>query len=295
MKAAMPAINLRTIRPENLAPLVPPQVLARGRTYFRQGAVLSLECGEGFLHARVAGSRPQPYDVKIQEKGGGSLAIACTCPYAYDYGTCKHAVAVLLAWMAQRDGQPATAPAPAPRTFPAGRSRNTAGGGWCPPPRAKDQFVYSDFRQEEEDDWEEQEGDPFHEGLDGALAATGGLGMPLGGLAEAEQIEVDLHGNGPGLEIRLTLDDGWKATLVAPPHHVPKVLEGLRENRLVSDTVRWTPRAWHLRAQAAALVPELAADYDAEGHLVLTPRYRIKSVLGTGQTYPAEAVRQAQG
>jgi uncharacterized Zn finger protein len=39
--------------------------LARGRTYARQGQVLSIDVGTGKVKARVQGSRPEPYDVTI--------------------------------------------------------------------------------------------------------------------------------------------------------------------------------------------------------------------------------------
>src|SRR5262249_47366392 len=40
--------------------------LARGRTYARQGQVLSIDVGAGEVKARVQGSRPTPYDVSIR-------------------------------------------------------------------------------------------------------------------------------------------------------------------------------------------------------------------------------------
>src|SRR5262245_61470119 len=39
--------------------------LARGRTYARQGQVLSIDIHAGEVTARVQGSRPKPYDVKM--------------------------------------------------------------------------------------------------------------------------------------------------------------------------------------------------------------------------------------
>ncbi|NBO92863.1 MAG: hypothetical protein EBV06_11230 [Planctomycetia bacterium] len=42
--------------------------LARGRTYARQGQVLSIDIAEGHVKSRVQGSRPQPYDVTIAVK-----------------------------------------------------------------------------------------------------------------------------------------------------------------------------------------------------------------------------------
>ena len=42
--------------------------LARGRTYARQGQVLSIDITEGTVTARVQGSRPEPYSVSISVK-----------------------------------------------------------------------------------------------------------------------------------------------------------------------------------------------------------------------------------
>src|SRR3954469_19484019 len=42
--------------------------LARGRTYARQGQVLSIDITEGKVTARVQGSRPEPYSVSIAVK-----------------------------------------------------------------------------------------------------------------------------------------------------------------------------------------------------------------------------------
>jgi uncharacterized Zn finger protein len=42
--------------------------LQRGRSYARNGQVLSIDVGKGTVDARVQGSRPKPYDVSIQVK-----------------------------------------------------------------------------------------------------------------------------------------------------------------------------------------------------------------------------------
>jgi uncharacterized Zn finger protein len=42
--------------------------LGRGRNYARSGQVLSIEIGKGNVNARVQGSRPKPYEVKIHIK-----------------------------------------------------------------------------------------------------------------------------------------------------------------------------------------------------------------------------------
>ena len=93
------------------------RVVARGRDYYRQGRVSSLDSVEGGgLVARVAGSTHQPYRVEILFGRSGPPASRCDCPYNWE-PLCKHAVAVLLAWQqAETGSQPqidAVAQAPA--------------------------------------------------------------------------------------------------------------------------------------------------------------------------------------
>jgi uncharacterized Zn finger protein len=42
--------------------------LGRGRSYARQGQVLSIDIGKGTVKAKVQGSRPKPYDITIEVK-----------------------------------------------------------------------------------------------------------------------------------------------------------------------------------------------------------------------------------
>src|SRR5512139_2954416 len=42
--------------------------LARGRSYARRGQVLSIEVNKGKVTAKVQGSRPKPYEIKIEIK-----------------------------------------------------------------------------------------------------------------------------------------------------------------------------------------------------------------------------------
>ena len=42
--------------------------MQRGRRYARQGQVLAIDFGDGRILARVQGSRPTPYEVKIRVK-----------------------------------------------------------------------------------------------------------------------------------------------------------------------------------------------------------------------------------
>ena len=77
---------------------------ARGRAYYEQGAVRELARRGDELIAAVEGSAYEPYQVRITLDEGGVTATRCTCPaHAQGYGTCKHVVAVLLAYIAAPD------------------------------------------------------------------------------------------------------------------------------------------------------------------------------------------------
>lgn len=73
---------------------------ARGESYFRSGAVVSLTQRQQTLQAEVEGNEVTPYRVTIDFDGGGVTQAACTCPYNFE-GWCKHIVATLLACIHQ--------------------------------------------------------------------------------------------------------------------------------------------------------------------------------------------------
>ncbi|MBT1004058.1 DEAD/DEAH box helicase [Paenarthrobacter sp. DKR-5] len=91
----------------------------RGRAYTREGAVASLDWDEttGFLDARVSGTAPTPYHVRVQlvHRGEGyrMAGDTCTCPVGYG---CKHVAAAVTAsnleHVRQRQGLLSAATAP---------------------------------------------------------------------------------------------------------------------------------------------------------------------------------------
>jgi uncharacterized Zn finger protein len=70
-------------------------ILQRGRDYYDEGCVVSLEeIGDGHWMAEVEGT--ELYIVEVEQSGDGEIYHTCTCPY--DWGpTCKHVAAVLYA------------------------------------------------------------------------------------------------------------------------------------------------------------------------------------------------------
>lgn len=71
------------------------QIVARGRAYYREGAVIRLEeKEEGMWESLVAGN--SMYDVSIEMADDEVVNYGCDCPYDWG-GPCKHIVAVLFA------------------------------------------------------------------------------------------------------------------------------------------------------------------------------------------------------
>jgi uncharacterized Zn finger protein len=75
----------------------------RGRRYFKEQRVTSLQRRRGGLFAQVRGS--EMYAVKLWVHLG-SLAYSCSCPQGRDKSFCKHAVATALAWLDDRSSEP---------------------------------------------------------------------------------------------------------------------------------------------------------------------------------------------
>jgi uncharacterized Zn finger protein len=70
----------------------------RGRTYYRDGAVLEPVRQVLELRAQCEGSDYEPYQVGATLTRSGVAGTSCTCPYDYG-GICKHIVALLLTYV----------------------------------------------------------------------------------------------------------------------------------------------------------------------------------------------------
>ncbi len=97
----LPILRNREADEAVLERLVGAATLARGRQYFRSGAVRARLESEGGTHVvgKVQGSEPEPYYVSVTLDRSGPLGLSsfrstCTCPVG---GNCKHAVALWLA------------------------------------------------------------------------------------------------------------------------------------------------------------------------------------------------------
>ena len=83
-----------------------PRIRSRGRAYFGAGRVLTLAREGQTLRATVDGSGVDPYEVEISRKPDDSW---CNCPFDWEE-TCKHAVAVAYAWLANPESPVAAPP-----------------------------------------------------------------------------------------------------------------------------------------------------------------------------------------
>ena len=94
--------------------------LQRGRGYFREGRVdsLNINVGGDLISALVSGTRAQPYRciISLDRNGHGKLRVKgqCNCPMVYN---CKHVAAALMEVMEQRQAHGPTSHAPSLNHF----------------------------------------------------------------------------------------------------------------------------------------------------------------------------------
>jgi len=74
----------------------------RGRSYFKDGAILDPRLQGNTLKAWCQGSRPQPYHLWVTCGTTGIKEADCSCPVGGG-GHCKHVAALLLTWSDQPD------------------------------------------------------------------------------------------------------------------------------------------------------------------------------------------------
>src|SRR5574341_1665968 len=74
------------------------QSFERGKSYYRDGAILEPVRQGLELRAQCEGSEDEPYAVNATLEDHGIAAVSCTCPYDWG-GACKHIVALLLMYV----------------------------------------------------------------------------------------------------------------------------------------------------------------------------------------------------
>ena len=85
---------------EDVLRLADEQSFARGKAYYRDGAIQNPVIQEREMRAECAGSRYEPYRVRVAFGENGVTAASCTCPRG---GFCKHLVALLLTYVHRPD------------------------------------------------------------------------------------------------------------------------------------------------------------------------------------------------
>ncbi|MGH7711090.1 MAG: SWIM zinc finger family protein, partial [Gemmatimonadaceae bacterium] len=78
--------------PPALAALFPADVRARGEAYFGGRRLRIVAADDRAIAAFVRGTRDYVVNVTARR---GKVLVECSCPYAFDWGICKHAWAVL--------------------------------------------------------------------------------------------------------------------------------------------------------------------------------------------------------
>src|SRR5262250_2248818 len=93
MEAELPALGLPDVRAWCADRSFEP-----GRQYFRDGMLSRLRRQGMTLKGRCQGTASQPYRVEVTMSSKGIAAAECSCPVG-EGGRCKHAAAVLVAWL----------------------------------------------------------------------------------------------------------------------------------------------------------------------------------------------------
>jgi hypothetical protein len=91
--------NIDEITIKDVHSLVDSKILQRGTEYFDEGSVINPTYDENEICAEVEGSSASNYKTSVKLERG-KMKCECDCPY--DWGVCKHVVALLLNWIKRR-------------------------------------------------------------------------------------------------------------------------------------------------------------------------------------------------
>ncbi|MBI5158561.1 hypothetical protein HY992_00390 [Candidatus Micrarchaeota archaeon] len=91
--------SLQDIQHKDVARLVDSTIYGRGEEYFHEGRVINPVFTGDKLNAEVQGNSRSNYHTSVGIKDG-EIVGECDCPY--DWGVCKHVVALLLHWLKKR-------------------------------------------------------------------------------------------------------------------------------------------------------------------------------------------------
>jgi superfamily II DNA or RNA helicase len=96
-----PSVDPFILDNNELRILASDRVVRRGIAYFKESRVSDLRSDHDRLRAFVQGSADLRYYVEVDVDGDGEICVECTCPFEWE-PACKHAIATLLAYAAQR-------------------------------------------------------------------------------------------------------------------------------------------------------------------------------------------------
>jgi len=85
--------------------LAGPRAFVRGEAYLTEGRVRALHEDGAVLAGVVEGNEAYRVEVHRGGRGRSELIAACTCPHGADGRFCKHAVAVALAGLQEREAR----------------------------------------------------------------------------------------------------------------------------------------------------------------------------------------------
>jgi uncharacterized Zn finger protein len=93
-------MNLPKLSESIIRAAATPQSFERGQDYYQRGAISNAAVLDSVLMGDCEGTQEPYYRVQVELDEAGIRAGHCTCPYDYG-GLCKHAVALLLAYVHQ--------------------------------------------------------------------------------------------------------------------------------------------------------------------------------------------------
>lgn len=231
-----------SITPEHIKSIANNGVFNRGLSYYKSGRVHNLRYdNDGELTAEVAGSESVPYSVFILANEKEIYEMDCECLYASDGEICKHIVATLLEWIAQRNK-------PKRHNKPLYPQQKTL---FDPDNIFTRISPFSSYEPNQTDMLTEIFSDFGH-----------------------FNIKVDMLNGGPQLELKLVSGQCGETVVHISAEKSPHVFEKI--TRFSSNTVELSERARKVKLYKNPLVPYLHADINTEGHIELSPILKLK-------------------
>jgi len=91
--------GIKDVTRDDVRDLVDSKIFKRGVEYFAEGCVVNPTLSGNTIRAEVEGSSSNNYKTSVKV-AGNELMCECDCPY--DWGICKHVIALLLHWVKRR-------------------------------------------------------------------------------------------------------------------------------------------------------------------------------------------------